>query len=251
MIALFSKMAVIIFVYMNAWFLVSIVRKRNDGVDIAWGLGFVLLAWVAFSSWGLRPFIINIFVTVWGLRLAWHIARRHRGKPEDSRYAAWRATWKYFLIRSYFQIYLLQGVLLLIIALPILRIHSIDAGPLVFSDYCGIVVWLLGCYFEVVGDWQLKFFLADPANRGKIMQTGLWRYSRHPNYFGEVMMWWGIFLMAISLPYGILTIISPLTITTLILFVSGIPLLEMKYAGRPDFEDYKKRTSAFFPLPPR
>lgn len=243
--------AVVVFLWMNCWFIASLIRKRNDIVDVAWGLGFVLLAWLFLPvpEWGIRPWIVTMLVTVWGLRLAYHIWRRQRGKSEDPRYAAWRQTWRRFRLRSYLQIYLLQGALLWVIALPILVIHSSSVSPFGLLDTFGILVWLTGFAFESIADCQLQSFLTH--HRGEIMQQGLWRYSRHPNYFGEVLQWWGIFLIALSVPHGLWTIVSPLTITVLILFVSGIPMLERRYAGRVDFEDYKKRTSVFFPLPPK
>lgn len=253
MMSTYALIALALFLYMSAWFIVACLLRRNDIADIAWGLGFVLMSWLAFSfsEMSLRSVLVNILVTIWGLRLAWHIARRNLRKPEDSRYAAWRATWKHFYLRSYFQIFLLQGVFLYVILLPVLFIHASASESLHLLDALGVMIWVIGFFFESVGDRQLKDFLKDPANKGKIMDQGLWAYSRHPNYFGEVLQWWGIFLLAASLPYGYLTIVSPVTITLLILFVSGVPILEKKYAGRPDFEAYKKRTSMFIPLPPR
>lgn len=245
--------AIAVFLFMQCAFVLSVIRKRNDLADIVWGIGFVVLAWLffPFAHPSIRSFVVTMLVTLWGLRLSFHIALRHKNKPEDERYAAWRRTWKYFTLRSYVQIYLLQGLLLWIIAMPILAIHTSPYAALHWLDVVGLIVWIIGFGCEVIADKQLKAFLSHPAHKGKIMQTGLWRYSRHPNYFGEVTAWWGIFLMAVSVPQGILTIISPLMITALILFVSGVPMLERKYAGRPDFEEYKKRTSVFFPLPPR
>jgi steroid 5-alpha reductase family enzyme len=239
---------------MNFWFIVSLLKKRNDVADIAWGLGFVLVAWASHfiaHEFSLRILIVNTLVTIWGLRLALHIYTRNKGKAEDFRYKAWREQWgKWFLVRSYLQVFLLQGLFLFLISLPVIFINQ-NRGPISIFDFLGIAVWIIGFYFEAVGDWQLSQFIKDPSNKGKIIQSGLWKYSRHPNYFGEVVQWWGIFLMAISLPNGIITIIGPLTITILILFVSGIRMLEKKYAGRADFEDYKRRTSAFIPLPPK
>ncbi len=132
-----------------------------------------------------------------------------------------------------------------------IQINVAPTSPLTLLDGLGIAVWLTGFFFEATGDWQLKQFVQNPANRGKLINTGLWRYSRHPNYFGEVTQWWGIYLIALSTPRGWITILGPITITVLILFVSGIPMLEKKYHGRPEFEAYKRRTSAFFPLPPK
>lgn len=249
----YAQIALALFLYMNVWYAIALHTKRNDVADIAWGLGFVMMSWLAFpsSEYSNRSLAVNILVTIWGLRLTWHIARRNLRKPEDGRYAAWRATWKHLYLRSLFQIFLLQGLFLYVILLPVLFIHASVSTPLHALDVIGVTVWLIGFLFESIGDRQLKNFLRDPANKGTIMDRGLWRYSRHPNYFGEVVQWWGIFLCALALPHGYLTIVGPLLITFLILFVSGVPMLERKYAGRPDFEAYKKRTSMFIPLPPR
>jgi steroid 5-alpha reductase family enzyme len=249
----YLSLAFILLGYMTCWFLVSVVKKRNDVADIAWGLGFILLSWSSFfiaQTYSFRGLFVGILVSIWGLRLAWHIYRRNKGKPEDYRYLAWRKEWgKWFFVRSYLQVYLVQGVFLFFIVLPVLFINIGIYESLGAFDLIGILVWITGFYFEVTGDAQLARFLRDPSNKGKIMQIGLWKYTRHPNYFGEVTQWWGIFIVALALPNGIVTIIGPLTISCLILFVSGVPLLEKKYAGRPDFEAYKKRTSIFFPLP--
>jgi len=253
MISLCAQIALALFLYMNIWFVIAVMTKRNDVADIAWGFGFVLMSWIAFllSEHSSRSLLVNILITIWGTRLTWHIARRNLKKPEDRRYAAWRQEWEYVHLRSYLQIFMLQGLLLYVILLPVLFIHASTPALLTLLDAGGVLVWLVGFFFESVGDHQLKSFLKDPANKGKIMDRGLWAYSRHPNYFGEVLQWWGIFLIALSLPYGYFTMIGPLLITFLILFVSGIPILEKKYAGRSDFESYKEKTSVFIPLPPR
>jgi len=240
---------------MNFWFVISLIKKRNDVADVAWGLGFVLIAWASFiisdnENW--QGILVGILVSIWGIRLAWHINSRHKGKPEDSRYAVWRRDWgNYFLIRSYLQVFILQGIFLLIISTPIMLINKNATGELNLLLIIGFVIWLIGFYFESVGDKQLANFIHNPENKGKLMTEGLWKYSRHPNYFGEVTQWWGIWLIALSVPYGWLAIIGPITITILILFVSGVPLLEKKYKGRNDFEAYKERTSIFIPLPPK
>jgi steroid 5-alpha reductase family enzyme len=244
----------LLFLYMTGWFVASLVKKRNDVADMAWGLGFVLMAWVSFflgQIGSVRGILVGLLISVWGLRLAWHIHTRNRGKAEDYRYLEWRKQWgKWFVVRSYFQVYLLQGLFLYLIALPVLFINrnSVSDSITIF-DVFGVAIWLFGFFFEAVSDWQLSQFIKNPDNKGKLMQSGLWKYSRHPNYFGEVTIWWGIFMVALGLANGFLTIVGPLTITVLILFVSGIPLLEKKYEGRPDFEEYKKKTSVFFPLP--
>jgi|UPI00037123DE steroid 5-alpha reductase family enzyme len=252
----FLVLALILLAYMSAWFGCAILRRRNDLADVAWGLGFVLLAWLALLIAGqftYRAIVIDLLISIWGFRLAWHIYRRNRGKSEDYRYATWRQQWgRWFLIRSYLQVFLLQGLFLYLISLPVFVINrAVQPTKLHLSDYLGLLIWIIGFFFETVGDAQLAKYKAQPENKGKLMQSGLWRYTRHPNYFGEVTMWWGIWLGSLSIPGSWFTVIGPITITYLILKVSGIPLLEQKYAGRPDFEAYRQRTSAFFPLPPR
>jgi steroid 5-alpha reductase family enzyme len=251
----FLALAVVLFGYMNVWFVISLLKKRNDVADSAWGLGFVVVAWVAYflsEETSLRGLVVNSLVTVWGARLAWHIYRRNKGKSEDYRYLAWRQEWgKWFYLRSYAQVYLLQGALLYCIALPVMLVNRNVGQPLGVLDGLAFGVWLVGFLFEAVGDAQLARFISNPLNKGKIIQSGLWGYSRHPNYFGEVTQWWGIGLSALTVPGGAFGIIGPLTITFLILKVSGIPLLERKMVEKPEFAEYKKRVSMFFPLPPK
>ena len=252
----FLTLALVIFVYMSLWFLLSLYKKRNDIADVAWGLGFVLMTWTSFlisddfGNTGIRGLLVGILVSIWGLRLAWHIHARNKGKTEDYRYLAWRKEWgKWFYVRSYFQVYILQGTLLFLIVMPVLIINMNTGSEFGWLDILGVVVWLVGFYFEAVGDAQLARFIKDPMNKGKLMQSGLWAYTRHPNYFGEVTQWWGIWLIALSVPNGWIAIIGPLTITILILKVSGIPLLEKKMVENPDFVEYKRKTSVFFPMP--
>jgi steroid 5-alpha reductase family enzyme len=245
---------------MSAWFVVSILRKRNDVADIAWGLGFVVVAIIA-ETHNAHPGALSklsvALTTIWGLRLATHILLRNRGKNEDYRYAKWRHDWgKFFLIRSYFQVFLLQGVLLFLVVLPV----TLTAGLSTRTDLtvwaaAGILTWLFGFFFEAVGDFQLAQFSANPANKGKVMTQGLWKYTRHPNYFGEVTQWWGLWLIlcASTLPasHKLLGLVGPATITTLILFVSGVPLLEKRYAHDKDYQKYAKKTSKFIPRDPK
>jgi len=247
----FVTLALILFLYMSSWFVLSLVKKRNDVADVAWGLGFVLLAWASFflgQSQGARGLLVGLLVSIWGTRLAWHIHARNKGRTEDYRYAQWREDWgRWFYLRSYTQVYLLQGALLFLIVLPVLLINKSAETTLSYVDAVGVLVWLFGFVFESVGDAQLARFKKDPKNKGRLIQSGLWRYSRHPNYFGEVAQWWGIWLIALSVTNGLFGIIGPLTITILILKVSGIPMLEKKMEQNSEFAQYKQRTSIFIP----
>ena len=240
---------------MSLWFVISVIKKRNDVADVAWGLGFVLMAWTSFllsEDIGTRGFLVSLLVSLWGVRLAWHIHSRNAGKSEDYRYLSWRKEWgAWFYVRSFFQVYILQGTLLLLIVFPVLLINKNVGADFGLLDFLGITIWLFGFCFEVIGDAQLARFLKNTDNKGKLMQSGLWVYTRHPNYFGEVTQWWGIWLLALSVPSGIFGIVGPITITLLILKISGIPLLEQKMAENPEFETYKKRVSIFIPLPPK
>ncbi|MFT7183781.1 MAG: steroid 5-alpha reductase family enzyme [Oceanicoccus sp.] len=248
-------LATTLWVYMSLWFLVSLIRKRNDVADLAWGLGFVLMAWLALylsPEPSLRGVLLGALTSLWGLRLAWHIHSRNKGKSEDYRYLAWRKQWgKWFYLRSYGQVYLLQGLLLFLISLPILLSNKNPNQALGVLEIIGVLVWTFGFAFEVIGDAQLKKFIKNKKNKGKIIQSGLWQYTRHPNYFGEVTLWWGIWIIALSVDQGWIGLIGPLTITFLILKVSGVPMLEKRLEKKPGFETYKKRVSRFIPMPPR
>ncbi|MEZ5307119.1 MAG: DUF1295 domain-containing protein [Pyrinomonadaceae bacterium] len=253
-IFLFS--AILLFATMSALFVLAVRLKDNSIVDIAYGAVFVLLAWSAWTAFGAyepRAFLMLALVTVWGIRLALHIAARKRGeKGEDFRYRKWRESWgETFYWRSFLQVFMLQGSVIFAVSLPVLLVVK-DSGPgLGWLDITGTAVWAVGFFFEAVGDWQLLKFKRNTANSGKLIQHGLWKYTRHPNYFGEATLWWGVFLIALNVPFGYLSVISPLLIGFLLFKVSGIPMLEAKYEGRPDFEEYKKRTNALFPWFPR
>ncbi len=247
-------LALFLFIHLSLWFVVSLIKKRNDLADVAWGLGFVLLALTSFYfgyqsvGFSIESGLVTAFVTLWGLRLSGHVYLRNKGREEDYRYKKWRKEWKWFRLRSFFQIYLLQGFLLYIISLPVL---AINRNPETFTliNKMGIVIWITGFYFEVIADCQLKKFIEDPQKEG-IMQSGLWAWSRHPNYFGEVAQWWGIWILSIGFPGWILALLSPVTITFLILKVSGIPLLEKSMSQKEGFQDYKRRVNKFIPWPP-
>lgn len=243
----------VLLIYVITWYIISVVRNRNDVADIAWGLGFVVLAWASYwlGNMPTHALLVNVLVSIWGTRLAWHIYQRSIGKPEDFRYYQWRMEWKNFYLRSFLQVFLLQGLFLFIIALPVMLINLSAPATGMNVTVAGVMLWCVGFYFESVGDYQLKQFKSDPANKGKIITTGLWQYTRHPNYFGDAVQWWGFFLLALPYPNGWMTVVSPLLITYLLRYVSGVPMLERKYKGREDFEAYAKKTSPFFPMPPK
>jgi steroid 5-alpha reductase family enzyme len=236
------------------WFGISILFKRNDVADIAWGLGFlVCVSYVYLFSEDVfgKSLLVLFLIALWAFRLSIHILIRNKGKKEDPRYQKWREDWgKWFIPRTFFQVFILQGALLLIVVLPAVT-AVLFGGEIRPLDYVGVLIWIIGFIFETVGDYELSQFIKNPENKGKVLQTGLWKYTRHPNYFGEVTMWWGIWIIALSSPFAWLAIIGPATITFLILFVSGIPLLENRKKGDPAFEEYKTHTSIFFPLPRR
>jgi steroid 5-alpha reductase family enzyme len=247
--------AALVAIYMTVWFVLALLRKDNSIADIAWGLGFVLVSAATLGRGAgpsARSFLASGLVLIWGLRLAVHILFRNRKRGEDPRYAEWRRKWgRTFLWRSYLQVFLLQGFFLLVISYPVILANASKPVPIGPLDLAGAVAWVAGFFFETVGDAQLARFKRDPGNRGKIMDKGLWRFSRHPNYFGESLMWWGIFLVALGVPYGWTTVVSPVLITFLLVRVSGIPMLEKKYAGNAEFQAYARRTSAFVPWFPR
>lgn len=238
-------------------FLVARTRGMHRIVDSAWGVAFAAVACVSWSlsaghgDDGLRLLVL-VLTVVWGLRLALHIARRSRGHGEDPRYD--RMLNKAPGSRDAYafrKVYLLQGALVWLVSLPVQAASYLPdpVGPLVVA---GVLLWCVGLFFETVGDWQLAAFKADPAHRGQIMDRGLWRYTRHPNYFGDFLVWWGLFLLAAGDPVvAAMVVISPLVMSALLIFGSGKRLLERSMAERPGFAAYAARTSGFFPLPPK
>jgi len=240
-------------VLMIGVWLISLLKKDASIVDIFWGLGFVLIATVSSAmgdGYGPRKILIALPTAVWGFRLAIHIFWRNKGKGEDFRYRAMRSRFRTrFAIMSLITVFGLQGLLMWIISLPIqMALISPLPAKLGVPDWGGASVWLIGFVFESVGDFQLALFKSDAGNRGKVMNRGLWRYTRHPNYFGDSLVWWGFFLIALSVPRGIWTVISPLIMTGLLMKVSGVALLEKALIKtKPDYRDYVRKTSPFVP----
>ena len=233
------------------------LRLRNAAiVDIFWGSGFGLLSWLYFAlSAGFLPrkLLVATLVTVWGVRLSVHIWRRNHGRAEDFRYRAWRVQWAgNFAWRSLLQVFMLQGALMWLISAPLLLAQTATApAALGLLDGLGTLLWLAGFIFEAGGDWQLERFKANPDNAGRIMDSGLWRYTRHPNYFGDALLWWGLYLLAAASPAGIWAIGSPLLMMVLLMRVSGVTLLEKSLGQRPEYREYIARTPAFFPWRPK
>ena len=246
-----SEVALVIGLYMTIVFILALIRKDNSIVDIFWSVGFIIVAIYSVIQSGevdLRKMIVCLLVLLWGLRLSFHLLIRNSGKGEDFRYKAWRDTWKFFVLRSFFQIFMLQGVFMLIVSAPIWFINFSKGGMLGPWDSLGLVIFGAGFMVETIGDYQLAEFKKDPANNGKIITTGLWSVTRHPNYFGEALVWWGISCYALSFQHGWVTLISPVAITLLLRFVSGVPMLEKKHESRPGWEAYKAKTAAFVPF---
>ena len=245
-----------VFLYMSTFFVIAVTRKDNSLADVAWGGGFVLLAFLSFflapGYAEARQVLVTGLVTMWGLRLAIYVYYRNQGRGEDYRYAKWRKEWgRHFLLRSFFQVFMLQGALMLVISTSVIFINLNPSRGLSLLDGIGLLIWITGFIFESVGDLQLYRFKKNPENKGKVMKYGLWKYTRHPNYFGEATMWWGLFIIGLSIPGSWLFIISPITITYLLLYVSGVPLLEKRYADDPEFQEYAKKTNKFFPWFPK
>ena len=248
--------AVAIAVLMVTTWLVSVVRRDASIVDIVWGFGFVVVSWVLVASLEAdrpRQFLLAALTSIWGLRLAGYLARRNLGKGEDFRYQAMRRRWgARFPVISLVTVFGLQGVIMWIVSLP-LQYGSADADPGIGPvAVMGIMVWLVGVIFETVGDAQLARFKADPANAGKVMDRGLWSLTRHPNYFGDSMVWWGIGIVAAETGSGVIGLAGPLVMMFFLMRVSGVPMLERSLMKRREgYADYAARTSAFFPRPPR
>ena len=253
----YATLGLVILVLMTLLWLASLAARNSSIVDIFWGTGFVVTTWTAFAltpaGFPTRKLLISLLVTVWGLRLSLHVFTRNRGKPEDFRYQGWRGeAGKAWWWRSFFKVFLLQGVLMWIIGAPLLA-AQISATPnrLTLIDFIAIPVWLVGFFFEALGDWQLAQFKANPANKGKLMNQGVWQYTRHPNYFGDATQWWGFYLVALAAG-GWWTIFAPIIMTGLLMRVSGVTLLEKTLkVTKPGYKEYVQTTSEFIPWCPR
>ncbi|MXY10997.1 MAG: DUF1295 domain-containing protein [Acidimicrobiaceae bacterium] len=241
---------------MGGCWLVSLIKRDVSIVDPLWPMVFVAVAWSVWL-WGDgagsgRDGLMLVMVSAWGLRLGGHLTARKWGEPEDFRYQSLRRRLPPFWLWSLLVVFILQALLAVVVSLPVQEVLGDPSpSPLGWLDWIGAAVWAVGFGFEAVSDEQLRRFKADPANRGQVMDRGLWRYSRHPNYFGDCVVWWGIYLAAAAAGAW-WTIAGPLVMTVLLLRVSGVALLERSIGKRrPGYAEYAARTSAFIPMPPR
>ena len=248
----------VVFILMTIVWLISVAITNASIIDIVWGFGFVVLAWTYYiltDGDPQRKLLITMLVTLWGMRLTLHLARRNIGKGEDYRYQNFRKRYgeDSYWWKSFFQAFMLQGTIMVIVAVPILASsYASEPTGLTLFDIVGVLVWCVGIGFEAVGDWQLTRFKSNPENKGKVLRAGLWRYTRHPNYFGDAVVWWGYFIIALGTPFGFLSFFGPLIMTFFLLRVSGVALLEKSLRKtKPEYAEYERCTSAFIPLPPK
>ena len=258
----YLPVAGVIFLFMCYVFILAQIFKNNSIDDIFWGLGFICITtYLLFTSHSyierqavfLTKHLVNICIFIWGFRLAVYIYSRNKGKGEDWRYINFRKLWRKHNIPqwlgAFLQVFMLQGFFMFIVALPVIHVNTAFSG-INFLTILGFIIWVTGFVFEALGDYQMAQFKKNPANKGKTMRYGLWKFTRHPNYFGEMTMWWGIWLMSVNFFTPLQTmigIISPLTITWLLTKVSGVPMLESKYKNDAEYQEYIRNTPSFFP----
>lgn len=257
MLTYFLHASLIIFILVTLLWLLSTIIKDVSIVDLFWGLGFVIVNALYFYNSGnfyTRKIVLFVLVSLWGLRLSIYLAWRNIGKGEDYRYRDFRESYginRYWWV-SFFQTFLLQGALIMFVSLPLLgtNIHT-DSNGLIWLDYIGIVLFIIGFTFEAGGDFQLAKFKSNPNNKGKVLKTGFWKYTRHPNYFGDVTVWWSFaFFSLASGSYW--PVIGSIGMTLLIIKVSGVAILEKKLNNtKPEYREYIQKTNSFFPWFPK
>ena len=250
--------ALAVFFYMSILFVIAMFKRDNSIADIGWGLGFAVVALLTFfleQGFTARHILVTALVVIWGMRLATHIYLRHRGKGEDPRYAAWRKEWgNWVIIRSFFQVFMLQGLLLLFIVYVVIAVNSSSGEGLSVLDICGLAVWIIGFLFESIGDFQLKKFIANKQNKGRILTTGLWRYTRHPNYFGEALFWVSMVPFAVSSGmlsrHFALVLIGPALMAGFFRF--SCRLMDVRsLQRRPGYQEIIDQVSAMIPWRPK
>ena len=252
----------IILGYFLVFFIVATIIKNNSIVDIGWGLGFVVTAWVMFfinGQYDVLRIVVNVLVSLWGLRLFYYILKRNIFAEEDFRYKKWREDWgKWVVPRAFLQVFMLQGLFMFVVCSGVFWVNIANftsSTPNLVLFIIGLLVWAFGYSFEVIGDYQLKKHIANKNKKQSLMTTGLWKYTRHPNYFGEAVIWWGLFIIVLSIPadsvWKYIAVISPITITYLLRFVSGVPMLEKRMKEKEGWDEYAKATNAFIPWFPK
>lgn len=238
---------VLLALYLSAMVILVQYKKDTSIANFTWGGGVMLVTLFTFVTCSLllpRQWLITGMMVAWALRLICHVYKRYTGK--DPRFSSWH--WQGFKALVINIIWVFgQTIMIAIMGYPATLINMSVTPGLTVLDCCGLLVWLTGFVCEAISDHQLFMFMSNPTNKGRVMRYGLWRYSRHPNYFGEVIMWWGVYLIALSVPYGWTAVIAPATITFLLLFVTGIPWIEKAMANNPEYQEYKRKTSVFIP----
>lgn len=243
--------ALALLIYSTVCGVIAIRKKRADLADVSWGPGFIIVAWASFiiSTFSNLSLLLNILISVWAIRLAIHIYLKHHKKQEDFRYIKLKKTWgKHVSLKIFFQVFLFQGLILYVVSLPIIWINTHPEALSLKSFLLAAAVWLLGFILETISDYQLFVFKRSPSNKGKLLKTGLWSFVRHPNYLGEIIMWWAVWFICISIPLGWTLVFSPVLITYLIVKVSGISPIEEKMKSYPEFGDYIKNTPSLVPF---
>lgn len=252
MILIFGTTVLTVFLYMVILYFLAQWISNNAIADTGWGMGFVLITLsLIFLSDKILPsmMVLSLMILVWGIRLSFFIYLRSLGKPEDFRYANWRKEWgKRQPWIAFYKVFMLQGAIMLVVSSPVILVFLNPSEKVTLTAWAGVLIFLTGFIIEILADSQMKRFRSLSSNKGKIISTGVWKYSRHPNYFGESLLWWGIGIYSLAVSGNILSLVSPLIITLLLRFVSGVPMLEEKYRDREDFREYARKTPVFIPF---
>lgn len=238
----------ILFVYLSSMVIAACYKKDTSVANFTWGGGVLIVTLYTFlrmSNFLLQQILVTTMICLWSTRLIAYVYHRYTGK--DPRFVTWKWQGIKALIINIVWVFG-QIIMITIMSNPIININMYNwPHAIAFFDILGIMIWIFGYAYEAISDYQLSKFMHNSANKGHVMQSGLWRYSRHPNYFGESVMWWGIYCMSLSVPYAWMTILAPITITFLLVFVTGVPLIENAMANNSEYQQYKKKTSTFIP----